>query len=619
MSIFAELKRRNVFRVGVAYLVIAWLLMQVTDTLVPALHLPSWIITAAALFLIIGFPLALVFAWAFELTPEGLKREADVELTASISQKTGRKLDYVIIGALVLALGYLAYDKFLLAPQRDAALVENTKHNFQRQTATEANLRKSIAVLPFLNVSDDPSNEYFSDGLSEEILNLLAKIQNLKVIARTSSFAFKGKNEDVRTIGDALGVKTLLEGSVRKAGNRVRITAQLIQVADGAHIWSETYDRTLTDIFAVQDDVAAAIIDALEIHVSANPTRGRPTENTEAYALFLKARASSNTDHLRDTERFLLQAIALDPEFAEAYEMLASNYWSQGGITLESAAAQKLMGEAASKALVIDPDLAYAKALSQVGNPDSYSFLGEIEAFEQAARKEPRNTAVFDSLVYNLLEAGYIQEAIGVAEQYVELDPLSSVAHVRMFETLYAAGRTSEAVAALELADRLGNDYTKMTIGDVNLVENQTVAAIENWETWVQQQDFSFEYPIREIATGALDPTTGQAYLDHRIPQFLATAPKEEAQGLQLDTTKWYLLFGFLDRYFDAILEIELTDKSWTDADYFVYTGTIFRRLGFTRHPRYLDVVESIGIIDVWQQRGPPDFCKKVRDEWVCE
>jgi len=611
-ALWEELKRRNVMRVAIAYAVVSWLILQLADVLVPLLALPEWVGRLVFLLLLVGLPLALFFAWAFELTPDGLKREKDVDHSRSVTRTTGRKLDFAITGVLLAALAFFSVDKFLLESDR-------TPRSSATNEITSTKVRQSIAVLPFVNMSSDPEQEFFSDGLSEEILNLLAKIPMLKVIGRTSSFSFKGKNDDLRSIGQTLGVKTVLEGSVRKSGDQVRITAQLIDVSDGSHIWSETYDRTMTEIFAVQDDVAAAITDALQIHVGTNLTRGRPTENIEAYALFLKARASSNTDRLRDTETFLLQVIEIDPNFAEAYEMLAANFWQQAGITLKSAVAQRLMGEAASKALAIDPDLVVAKALSQAGNLDTYSFLGEIEAFESAARKEPRNTQILSALIYDLLETGYIQEAVGVAEQYVEFEPLSSVAHVRMFETLYAAGRTSEAVAALELADGLGNDYAKMTIGDVHLVEKREETAIENWEAWVQQQDFSTEYPIRELATGALDATTGQAYLDRRIPQFLATVPKEEAQAMQLDMTKWYLLFGFLDRYFEAIFDFELTDKNWTDADWLVYIGTVFRRLGFTGHSKYLDVVESIGVIDVWEKRGPPDFCDKVDGQWVCE
>jgi TolB-like protein len=529
----------------------------------------------------------------------------------SITHITGRKLDFIIIGVLAVALALFAVERFVLLPD-PAPAIEAPKEI----AATE--FQHSIAVLPFVNMSDDPGNEYFSDGLSEEILNLLAKIPELKVIGRTSSFAFKGKNTDLRDIGQALGVKTLLEGSVRKSGNEIRITAQLVDVSDGAHIWSETYDRTMTDIFAVQDDVAAAIIDALQIHVSANPTRGRPTKNTEAYVLFLRAKASIDTSGVQVAEGFLLQAINLDPKFAEAYEWLAFVYWYQAGWFIKFAEAQKLTGEAAAKALAIDPDLVFAQALYEVGTVETYSHLAEIEAFERVVREQPSNTASLDALISVLVIAGYLREALGFAERFVELEPLSPDANERLSKVLYAVGRTSEAMAALELAHQLDSNFRNWEIGEVNLVERRDDIAIVHFEAFLPQRNADSAW-VRELVTGARDPITGQAYLDRRIPEIVASMPAEEAYFWQMILTKLYLYHGFLDRYFELILDLDLTDSTWTDADVPVWAGTVYRRFAFTTHPKYLDVVESTGIIDVWEQRGPPDFCEKVDGQWVCE
>ena len=613
MPFIKELKRRNVFRVAIAYAIAAWLLIEITATTFPILQLPDWSVTLVTVFVLSGFPLALIFAWAFELTPAGIKLEKNVDRSASIRHITGRNLDFIIIVVMALAIGYFVYDEFVIEPAQKEALATDSA---QEIVATE--VRQSIAVLPFVNMSSDPEQEYFSDGLSEEILNLLAKIPELKVIGRTSSFAFKGKNEDLRIIGRALGVNTLLEGSVRKSGDRVRITAQLIDVSDGAHIWSETYNRTMTDIFAVQDDVAAAIIDALQIHVSANPTRGRPTENTEAYALFLKARASINTYEFRDAEEILLEAIELDPKFAEAYELLAFSYWWLAGTVVKAAEGQKLMGEAAAKALAIDPELVLAQAMYQSGNIETWSLLGEIEAFERAVREQPSNTAPLRALTSKLMKAGYLQEALTFAKRRVELEPLSPAANNRLSEVLLAVGRTSEAVAALELADQLGSTAAKWVIGAMNLVEKRDDIAITHFEAWLQQYDYPDTTWIRELVTGARDPVTGQAYLDSRIPQIVAAMPEEEAYDRQRTLTMWYLAFGFFDRYFELILNIDL-DSTWTDADSLVYAGTIFSRLGFTAHPKYLEVAESLGIVELWELRGPPDFCEKVGGQWVCE
>ena len=610
-SIWGELRRRNVFRVAVAYAIVAWLLIEMTATVFPALKLPEWTVTFVTALILISFPVILIGAWAFEVTPDGLKRTREIPMEHSITHITGRKFDFAIIGLLVIAVVFLVVDNYVLVGEPAPVVTELAEPAVQR-------VEKSIAVLPFVNMSSDPEQEFFSDGLSEEILNLLTKIPDLKVIARTSSFSFKGKNEDVRGIGDALGVKTVLEGSVRKSGDRVRITAQLVDVSDGAHIWSATYDRTMTDIFAVQDDVAAAIIDALQIHVSANPTRGRPTENTAAYALFLKARAALNVFEMTSAEVMLLEAIELDQNFAEAYELLAYCYYYLCRPGLESIEAQKLMGEAAAMAIAIDPDLVLAQALYHSGNIESWSYLREMEAFDRAVRQQPSNPALLDAFVFELTESGYLQEALGIAERFVELDPLSPVANSFLANALYALGRTSEAEAALEFADQLGSNQAKWAIGAVNLVKKQDDIAIAHFEANLEQNGFPSNW-VRELVTGARDPVTGQAYLDRRMPKIVASFSEENTYFWQANMTTWYLFFGFLDRYFELVLELDLTDSRWTDADVFVWTGTIYRRLGFTAHPKYLDVAEAIGLIDVWEQRGAPDFCEKVEGAWVCE
>jgi len=610
-SIWVELRRRNVFRVAVAYAIVAWLLIEMTATVFPALKLPEWTVTFVTALILISFPVILIGAWAFEVTPDGLKRTREVPMEHSITHITGRKFDFAIIGLLVIAVVFLVVDNYVLVGEPAPVVTELAEPAIQR-------VEKSIAVLPFVNMSSDPEQEFFSDGLSEEILNLLTKIPDLKVIARTSSFSFKGKNEDVRGIGDALGVNTVLEGSVRKSGERVRITAQLVDVSDGAHIWSETYDRTITDIFAVQDDVAAAIIDALHIHLGTNPTRGRPTENTAAYALFLKARAALNVFEMTSAEVMLLEAIELDQNFAEAYELLAYCYYYLCRPGLESIEGQRLTGEAAAMAIAIDPDLVLAQALYHSGNIESWSYLREMEAFDRAVRQQPSNPALLDAFVFELTESGYLQEALGIAERFVELDPLSPVANSFLANALYALGRTSEAEAALEFADQLGSNQAKWAIGAVNLVKKQDDIAIAHFEANLEQNGFPSNW-VRELVTGARDPVTGQAYLDRRIPKIVASFSEENTYFWQANMSTWYLFFGFLDRYFELVLELDLTDSRWTDADVFVWTGTIYRRLGFTAHPKYLDVAEAIGLIDVWEQRGAPDFCEKVEGAWVCE
>ncbi len=613
MSFIKELKRRNVIRVAIAYAIAAWLLIEITATTFPILKLPEWSVTLVTVFVLIGFPLALILAWAFELSPEGLKKEKDVDRSESITHNTGRKLDFIIIAVLTVALVMFAVERFFLLPSTVTA-----GDSAQEVVATE--VQQSIAVPPFVNMSDDAGNEYFSDGLSEEILNLLAKIRGLKVIGRTSSFAFKGKNEDLRVIGDALGVTTVLEGSVRKSGDRVRITAQLVDVSDGAHIWSETYDRTMTDIFAVQDDVAAAIIDALQIHVGTAPTRGRPTESLDAYALFLKARVAANMLDSRVAEALLKEIIQLDPNFAEAYELLAFTYWGMAGVEVKAAEAQALAGEASAKAIAIDPDLIYARALHKAAIFGPKLRLRKLEAFEQAAHEQPDNVMILDALIVLLAEHGYLEEALRFAERFVELDPLSPLANFHLSTMLYAVGRTSEAIAPSEIIKQMNLDPTlwQWTLVGIDVVEGRNDDAIAYIESWLQQNDYPNPGWFRELVTAAQDPASGQAYLDDHIPQIIAAMPEDDGLDWQYGLTISYLYFGFLDRFFELIYTTGLTDTTWGGGLY-TWIGNIFRRQGFTAHPKYLEVTKLLGIIDTWEQRGPPDFCEKLGSEWVCE
>jgi TolB-like protein len=295
MSFYHELKRRNVFRVGAAYIVAAWLLIQVAETIFPLFGFGDAPARITVILLAIGFPLFLLFSWVFELTPEGLKKEKDIDRTVSVTRKTGKQLDRVIILLLALGLGYFAFDKFVLDPARDAVLVEETAQQTRSDVLVESYGDKSIAVLPFVNMSDDARNEYFSDGISEELLNLLAQIPELRVISRSSSFSFKGKDIAIPEVAKQLNVAHVLEGSVRKAGNRVRITAQLIDGRSDTHLWSDTYDRELDDIFAVQDEIAAAISVALKIKLKLvagemMQPEAIKTANTDAYVAYLQGR-----------------------------------------------------------------------------------------------------------------------------------------------------------------------------------------------------------------------------------------------------------------------------------------------------------------------------------------
>jgi TolB-like protein len=370
LSFLGELKRRNVFRVAGVYAVVGWLLVQVAASLEEAIGLPAWFDGLVVALLAIGFPIGLIFAWAFELTPEGIKRTAAVDADESITAQTGSKLDIVLVLALLVFAGAMLLPKFM-----------NTQQLPGLVTGSSA-AAASIAVLPFADLSPDSDQEYFADGISEELLNVLAKVNGLKVAGRTSSFAFKGRNEDLREIGRVLDVAHILEGSVRSQGDKVRVTAQLIQVSDGFHLWSETYDGDLNDIFAVQDDIASRILLAMknQLNVEEAPVVA-PVQRADvtAYGRFLEARDLIFTREPSKMERamaLLDEAIAIDPGYAPAYAsrakallLLSDRPGSYGTIP-----AQEAMPRAEAdveKALELDPDLADAYAVRGLINSDS--------------------------------------------------------------------------------------------------------------------------------------------------------------------------------------------------------------------------------------------------------
>ncbi len=339
MSLLAELRRRNVIRMAGLYLVGAWLVTQVAGTVLPMFGAPGWVPRTIVLVLAIGFLPALAVAWVFELTPEGIKRDGDVPPEQSIAPQTGRRMNRMIFAMLALALAYFAIDKFVLGP-RVAEPAQVAAHSMPPvKPAAKAGPLKSIAVLPFVNMSTDPENEFFSDGLSEEILNSLARIDGMQVVGRTSSFQFKGKNEDLRTVGEKLGVDTVLEGSVRREGERARITAQLIRTSDGLHLWSETYDRTLQDTLAVQLDIAEKVAGALDVLLDDRQRqrmRKAGISNVDAFIAYQKGLKLYDDAHgkasvgllegLRQANAEFDKATALEPDFYEPLYAKADLY-----------------------------------------------------------------------------------------------------------------------------------------------------------------------------------------------------------------------------------------------------------------------------------------------------
>jgi TolB-like protein len=429
MKLFSELKRRNVFRVAVAYLVAIWLVIQVTGEVAPALGLPAWTSSMVVWLSIVGFPFMLIFAWMYELTPEGLRREeGDSETDDAGIPYSTPGLNMLITALLAVALVFVIVDSYVMTDDASGDPASQQAEPALPGPAIDAN---SIAVLPFTNMSEDDAQDYFSDGLAEELLNLLAQQRGLKVAARTSSFSFRNAQQDIRAIGDALDVATVLEGSVRKAGNRLRITAQLIDVSDGYHLWSETYDRELTDVFQVQDEIAAAIVQALSLHLDMPASVQQAPGNIEAYDLYLQGRHLSRRAEQASAEEALAlyrRATEVDPSFAPAWAALGnealalreSQFWD--GIPEADAIA--IAQDSIDRALALSPDLAEAHVTQSFLHWDRYRFEQALESSERAIAINP-NLATAHAARARVLEAmGYIGDAWDALGKGIQLDPL---------------------------------------------------------------------------------------------------------------------------------------------------------------------------------------------------
>jgi len=449
-NFLAELKRRNVYKVAVAYAVVGWLVMQIAATVVPALHLPGGITTAVVVLTLLGFPIALVIAWAFEMTPDGMKRTENVSPNEIVPQWSGRKFAAMIVSIALLAAALLVFQML------------RSKSISSAPSAASTVSEKSIAVLPFLNESGDPGDEYFSDGLSEELIAALAQIDDLKVIGRSSSFRFKGKNEESRTIGEKLGVATLLEGTVRKQGERVRIVAELVNAANGIELWTRTFDRELKDIFAVQEEIATAVASSLKVTLLGADERSstKPaTKSTEAHNAYLQGHfyfVRRNLEDYRKAVGFFDEAIRLDPDYALAYAE-RSEAWTWIG-DLSNKKQKEAWATArsdAEKAVGIGPRLSEAHAaLGWVRFFVEWKFGEGLAELKRARQLSPGNPTANDLLARVLVYLGHFQEAEELARQAIELDPLNFLARNNLARILYVEGKLDEAqTSARKAAD----------------------------------------------------------------------------------------------------------------------------------------------------------------------
>ena len=428
-NFFSELKRRNVYKVAIAYIVGGWALSQGIAQVFPVFDVPNWAIRLIVLLIILGLPVALVLAWMFEITPEGIKRTEDVDPT--IPHTIHGAWIYIVILGLVVSIALFYLGRFSATP---------------RQTA-------SVAVLPLLNESGDPKDEYFSDGLSEELIAALGQIRGLKVIGRSSSFRFKDRKEEPRLIGERLGVSTLLEGTVRKQGDRVRIVAALVNAADGITLWTRTFDRELKDIFALQEEIAGAVANSLQVTLlgTENKSTRMATPNVEAHNAYLQGHfhyRRSNVEDYRQAIAYYDQAIALDPNYAEVYAERGEVWTLLGDLTGTRPTAYPKARTDAEKAVALAPELAEAHAaLGWVRCFTEWNFGEGLPELQLARKLSPTNPTANDLLARIVVYLGRIDEAERQARQAVELDPLSFATQFNLGRVLFVAGKLDEAEA----------------------------------------------------------------------------------------------------------------------------------------------------------------------------
>ncbi len=480
ISLFAELKRRNVLRAAVLYAGAVWALAQGIAQLTPVIEAPEWIARWFLVAAAVGFPFWIALAWFYELTPQGLKRESEIASDDSIAHSTGRKLDKWIIAVLALAVVLLITNQFVLD--------RNAGGRVQSADTGPANMpAKSIAVLPFVNMSGDPKNEYFSDGITEEILNALAQVPKLKVAARTSAFAFKGKEEDLRKVGEVLDVATVLEGSVQKSGDEVRITAQLIDTRTGYHLWSEKYDRKLNSIFTVEDEISKAIADKLRVQLvggGGQPLVRRGTVDPDAHALYLSSIAgiARRGPALKDAALLLQEATARDPNYASAWAALSQVQellpWYELADWPDSLA---LAERSAKRALALDPQSGEAHAALANVLRDRLEFAAAESEYRKALVLSPGSSEIHNQFAQLLNAVGASEATLRQERLAVSLDPLAPNPRYMLGFELVNERRFPEAAIQFEKILEQTPDYAfaRFHLALTNLYEGHADTAVE--------------------------------------------------------------------------------------------------------------------------------------------
>ena len=616
MSFLAELRRRNVIRMAGLYLVGAWLIIQIAETLLPIFHTPDWVLQVLVLLLALGFVPALVFSWIYELTPDGLKRDAEVDEAKSIAPQTAKRMDQLTLAGVLVLLAVIAADRWwpsTAVPERSPTdATEVVAPAGTAMPVTPGVDTRSIAVLPFVNMSPDPANAFFADGISEELLNILVGVEGLKVASRTSSFSFKGKDTPIPEIARQLGVRHILEGSVRKQDTRVRITAQLIEADSDTHLWSQTFERDLDDIFRVQEEIARAITSALEDVLGVRQVSvAAPTTDLDAYERFLRGRTRfyQRVD-LDEANTDLQFAVERDPAFAEAWAFFAAASFVVGNggyrteLDREAVLARAL--PSAERALALNPDLGIALAVKGqllTNSADPEQVAEGIRLLEQAADQVAADTSARLWLGLSWMSLGFVDRALSHLVSAQDQDPLVAINNGYLGLAYATQGRWQEggrlAHRAVELS-ALPFWSNNIAIGLVHAGKEdeawQLLSAIQP----MLENDARLGGAFMEGLLAAIkDPT--------RRAEFLAANEYDPQRDNAVPALNAALMFRDADRVFSTVgppgTRLIVTICAWLPS------------LGWLREdPRFFALAQANGSVGFWEAQGFPAGCRPIDD-----
>jgi TolB-like protein/Tfp pilus assembly protein PilF len=598
-GLFHELRRRNVIRMAGLYAVAAWLIVQVSGTVLPMFDAPAWLPRSLVFLLAIGFVPALIFSWVFELTPDGIRREGDVPAEQSIMSQTGQRMNHMIIAVLVLALAFFGFDKFVLTPKREAALMSSAHEEATKQAATTPSAPavndKSIAVLPLVNASDNKDEQFFSDGLSENLIIALSQFDGLTVIGRNSSFQFRDSKDDSKAIGAKLGVATLLEGSVQHVGEVVRVSAELINAANGHTLWSERYDRPYKDLFALQDDITKQVASALKAKlltgtgVPAQADRP-PGGNLEAYTAFLQGKFFAARLIEADDREAIAQfseATRLDPRYALAWAELSHTATSMAARFLEGEHAQQVYAQArraATTALELAPDLAAAHgALAYVRLTADFDWAGAEAEYRRGLELAPNDGNAKFGLGEVLAALGRPEQSVELTRQALATDPLNPRWHSFLAQYLSALGQQDEARKAILKAIALqpggAGAHEELTIIEILSGDGRAALVAAGQESTGNWQDLALA--LAQQISG--DSTAGETALKNAIDKNATLAPYQIAEV--------YALRNDVDKTFEWL------DRAWAARDpgiEYLLTDPLILR--FRNDPRFAAFCKKVGL-----------------------